>query len=271
MAHDEIVLASHLLQAVPWKVRDRPELEEMRRITHIAGSHLEDPTKYWDMYEGYNPNFWDGECLAPYTPDMDIFPRYRVTEDFVREQIAKRGSVTLLDIGVFDGQITNRIAKATGAKCWGVDCSNGPELANRYAQMFGTGAQFGKCRFGVDGLPANFPDKYDIVLCMEVYEHVPDTRKLLQSAVELVSPGGFLVLTTPHGSWFGGLQTSDYIRFDEPKPREHVRAPTLQDVASDLDSVGWEPVEQKIIPVQVSNRATMFVAARAKPSSPSAR
>ena len=41
-------------------------------------------------------------------------------------------------------------------------------------------------------------DKFDIVLLMDILEHVADTDRLIENARSYVSPNGFIVLTTPN-------------------------------------------------------------------------
>lgn len=40
-------------------------------------------------------------------------------------------------------------------------------------------------------------DRFDVVLCSEILEHVPDPRALLRAVVGRLAPGGIVVLTTP--------------------------------------------------------------------------
>jgi 2-polyprenyl-6-hydroxyphenyl methylase/3-demethylubiquinone-9 3-methyltransferase len=39
-------------------------------------------------------------------------------------------------------------------------------------------------------------ERYDVVACLEVLEHVPDPKLLVKTCVELLNPGGFLFLST---------------------------------------------------------------------------
>ena len=47
------------------------------------------------------------------------------------------------------------------------------------------------------------PEKrqFDIVLCTEVFEHVPDPAKALEKLLKLVSTSGVLIVTVPGSSW----------------------------------------------------------------------
>lgn len=73
----------------------------------------------------------------------------------------------------------------------GVDIQPGPEVD------IVCGAEYLDAHFG--------PIKFDIVLCLEVLEHVEDWRRVVNNLKLLVAPGGHLVITTrtpgypPHG------------------------------------------------------------------------
>lgn len=41
------------------------------------------------------------------------------------------------------------------------------------------------------------PGSYDVITIFDVIEHVPDPKKFMQRAAELLKPGGYVVLTTP--------------------------------------------------------------------------
>ncbi len=50
--------------------------------------------------------------------------------------------------------------------------------------------------------PANLHDSFDVIVAVEVIEHLWFPRQLFQRAKEALSPGGLLLITTPfHGYW----------------------------------------------------------------------
>ena len=73
-------------------------------------------------------------------------------------------------------------------------------------------------------LPDSLPGQgYDVVLCTEVLEHVPQWRALLFNCVRLVAPGGHLIVTCagpgrePHSGLDGGpLQPGEYYANVDP-------------------------------------------------------
>jgi NAD(P)-dependent dehydrogenase (short-subunit alcohol dehydrogenase family)/2-polyprenyl-3-methyl-5-hydroxy-6-metoxy-1,4-benzoquinol methylase len=107
----------------------------------------------------------------------------------------------LLDIGCGDGRITSCIAETVNvAEVHGVDVA--PE-AIQLAQS--KGIRTAQVNLDQEGLP--YPaDFFDLVLAMEVLEHVFDPGSLLDEAYRVLVPGGHLILTTPNlGSWYNRL------------------------------------------------------------------
>ncbi len=123
--------------------------------------------------------------------------RVNLVVKILRGKRAKR----LLDIGCGDGRITLRIAETVNvAEVHGVDVA--PE-AIQLAQS--RGIRVAQVNLDQEGLP--YPsDFFDLVLAMEVLEHIFDPGSLLDEAHRVLVPGGHLILTTPNlGSWYNRL------------------------------------------------------------------
>ncbi len=245
LLHDEVVLARNLLDSAPWKIRDGEEVAEMRRITEAACSHMGDLGSYRSMYSDYASGLNGVEAIPmpnPVIHEYSQWPRYNLLDgELVRAERAGK-TLSYLDVGSHDGWLTNR-AGLRGHRSYGIEaCLAYVGLANRRAAEFRTGAQHASCFFMLDPHPEVFPGTYDLVSCFEVYEHVPDPRRLMASLRDMLNPGGRLVLSTPRGSWLQGLHVSYHEAWDLPSPREHVRAPTVGDVRKDAEAVGLQVV-----------------------------
>jgi SAM-dependent methyltransferase len=84
---------------------------------------------------------------------------------------------------------------------------------------------------------------FDLILCVDVLEHVHDVQLLLSEARRVLRPGGRLALATPaHGRLTGldVLLRGFERRFDPLSP--HVRFLTRRSLARLLDQLGFDEV-----------------------------
>lgn len=65
---------------------------------------------------------------------------------------------------------------------------------------------------------------YDAVMCLETLEHVPDIYPLLERFEQCVKPGGWIVITLPHGP----VEYTMWVDHPE-RNREHLREIAVQD------------------------------------------
>jgi 2-polyprenyl-6-hydroxyphenyl methylase/3-demethylubiquinone-9 3-methyltransferase len=101
---------------------------------------------------------------------------------------------TVLDVGCGAGILTEGLA-AIGATVMGIDVT--PELiteAERHAQLSGVRVQYQKTT--VETLAEQQPESFDVVTCLELLEHVPDPRSIVQACARVVKPGGHVFFST---------------------------------------------------------------------------
>jgi len=99
----------------------------------------------------------------------------------------------LIDIGCGAGVLCEPLA-ALGATVVGAD--PGPailEVARRHAAQTGVAVDY-RCTTA-EGL-ADQGERFDVVLALEVIEHVADAELFLRRCAELVAPGGLMILST---------------------------------------------------------------------------
>jgi 2-polyprenyl-6-hydroxyphenyl methylase / 3-demethylubiquinone-9 3-methyltransferase len=147
--------------------------------------------QWWHPTGSDNPARW----LHRYNPLRVGYIRDAACEQFQRdprEPDCLRG-VRILDIGCGAGVLCEPLA-ALGATVVGVDpAGNSIEMARHHARQSGLEVDY-RCRtseeLAADG------ERFDVVLAMEVIEHVADSDAFLRCCSELVKPGGLLILST---------------------------------------------------------------------------
>lgn len=134
--------------------------------------------------------------------------RFHMIESGIAARIAKTGQrLRVLDYGCGHGWMGMYMASRLNVEWVGWDMDAGARRwASRFADDYQTDDQPG--RFHVSD---NLPDaKFDIVVCSEVMEHVPDYRALLATLEDRCASDGLVIMTTPYGptefgthSWLG--------------------------------------------------------------------
>ena len=102
--------------------------------------------------------------------------------------------LSILDIGCGGGLVSVPLTRL-GARVTGLDASQEAIAAARlYAEEAGLAIEY---RAGtVEALADELADKFDLVLALEIVEHVADVATFLGACAALVRPGGKLIVST---------------------------------------------------------------------------
>lgn len=100
----------------------------------------------------------------------------------------------VLDVGCGGGILAESMS-AQGAHVTGIDLS---EKALGVARLHGleTGIRVEYRLVAAEALAAEMPDRFDVVTCMELLEHVPDPKATVAACAALLRPGGTVVFAT---------------------------------------------------------------------------
>ncbi len=123
------------------------------------------------------------------------FLRDAIASHHGRDPLAARplGGLALIDIGCGGGLICEPLARL-GAAVTGIDpAERNIEAARRHA--LGSGLAIDYQATTAEAM-ARARQSFDVVVCLEVVEHVPDAGRFVATLGQLVRPGGLLALST---------------------------------------------------------------------------
>jgi len=155
--------------------------QEIEQFTRLA-------EKWWDVEGEFRP-------LHQLNPARLAYIRDHVAGHFGRDPLAEGPlrRLKLIDIGCGGGLLTEPMRRL-GADVTGIDAgAETIEAARRHAEMVGLDIAYHHI------LPEDMGrerKRYDVVLNMEVVEHVADRALFLETAAKLVKPGGVMIVST---------------------------------------------------------------------------
>lgn len=157
------------------------DAEEVARFARLARD-------WWDPKGPFRP-------LHRINPVRLTYIRDQLCQGFDRHAKEARSlaGLKVLDIGCGGGLVCEPLARL-GAEVTGIDPGNeGIEAARAHAAAAGL-----EIRYEAEeaGEFAARNDTYDVVLVLEVVEHVPDVPAFLATVAPLVRPGGLMILST---------------------------------------------------------------------------
>ncbi len=169
------------MRAAPAAAPASADQAEIAKFSALADS-------WWDPSGAFQP-------LHKFNPARIRFVRDRLAAHFGREPLSSRpfAGLTLLDIGCGGGLIAEPMARL-GFRVTGVDASEkNIGVARVHARRSELEIEY-TCAAPED--MAEHRTGFDVVLALEVVEHVVDVTQFLGSAAALVAPGGVLIAAT---------------------------------------------------------------------------
>jgi len=158
--------------------------------------------KFADLAE----KWWDAS--GDFKPLHVINP---LRAEYISSKVELEGK-TLLDVGCGGGILAEALHDK-GAIVTGIDAAGpGIEIAKHHAKKNNKLIDYQEST--AEDLIQKSSEKYDVVTCLEVLEHVPDPKLLVKTCIDLLKPNGDLFLSTINKnprSWITAIVGAEYI------------------------------------------------------------
>jgi ubiquinone/menaquinone biosynthesis C-methylase UbiE len=164
------------------------QVKEYSLTVHPNGFKIFIAKDEMDVFDEYKDN-------DPYTFHMDdVFQKARVasTIHLLKTALGERKTFKLLDVGCGKGYITNQIS------------INFPDSEISALDYSVSAINFAFKNFkGIDFIVADAYDLpyskeyFDVVVCNNVWEHIPDPLNMLKLIKNVLKKGGYLIISTP--------------------------------------------------------------------------
>jgi 2-polyprenyl-6-hydroxyphenyl methylase/3-demethylubiquinone-9 3-methyltransferase len=195
--------------------------------------------EWWDPAGKLRP-------LHKLNPTRLAFLRDRVAAHFGRDPLAERplGGLSILDIGCGGGLLAEPLSRL-GAKVVGIDASEpNVRVASLHAAEGGLEIDY---RHATAERLAGSGEGFDVVLNMEIVEHVADLDAFLAASSALVKPGGAMVVATlnrtPKAFLLGIVGAEYLLRWLPPGTHDWRRFVRPSELARALDKGGLTVAE----------------------------
>lgn len=182
--------------------------------------------------------FWAWRAVTPYIQER--YFSYQVGRGIVEFlQLTGRLSGKVLDYGCGPGYLVRHLLEK-GLECYGAD--GAPEALARVNDTFQREPQW-KGAVLAQGGPLPYPEEgFDVVLCVEVLEHLPDDALVasIMDIKRLLRPGGIVMCTTPHNERLERNMTYCPFCMTEFHSAQHLRSFDTPSLRGLLESHGLQ-------------------------------
>ena len=221
-------------------------------------------------FEELASRWWDKE--SEFKPLHDINP---LRVGFI-DRHADIAGKEVLDVGCGGGILSEAMAHR-GASVSGIDMGEAPL---KIAKLHGleSGVKVNYTRTTAEEFAEQNPERFDVVTCMEMLEHVPDPASVVKACAALTKPGGRVFFSTlnrnPKAYLFAILGaerllklvpngTHDFNKFIRPAElANHMRAAGLE--VDDLSGMTYNPLT-KVYALDANDVSVNYLVAATKP------
>lgn len=144
-------------------------------------------------FEAMSTRWWDKQ--GEFKPLHDLNP---ARLEYIKKHASGLSGKTVLDVGCGGGILSESMAHE-GADVTGIDMGDA-NLTIARLHLYESGEKVNYEKTTVEEFAAKLSsqesDRYDVVTCMEMLEHVPDPASIIKACQRLVKPDGHVFFST---------------------------------------------------------------------------
>ncbi len=132
-------------------------------------------------------------------PNSDFRPLHEINPlrlDWI-DTLAPLAGKRVLDVGCGGGILADAMA-VRGADVLGIDLATKPLQVARLHAIEAATPRIDYREVAVEALALEMPERFDVVTCMEMLEHVPDAGSIVEACAALLKPDGWAFFSTIH-------------------------------------------------------------------------
>ncbi len=241
LQNEQILKAEQIINSAPLEVRDIPGVRRQRARVKKIMDRIRDYSKgKREMVVGVN---------LKSEPTLKNEAKYQT----LLEALKPVPGAKILDVGCYNGWMTRALAKE-GYKVTGCDIgTEALDHARKLSKGLKPQPRFVKCE--VHDVGKEFYQKFDVVTCFDVFEHMIDPKRLLENLEQACMPNGWIILHLPDGAWHRG-----HMDFQNEKLWEHVNSYDYSDMMQILAGRhGLRVLKCKYDSVESPGQGSMFI------------
>mgnify|MGYP001551468566 FL=1 len=202
-------------------------------MNHAENADPAELAKFSDLAH----HWWDME--GEFRPLHEINP---LRLDWIN-QLSRVNGNRVLDVGCGGGILADAMARQ-GAEVLGIDLAG---KALKVAELHALEAQTPNVQYreiSAEALAHEQPGSFDMVTCMEMLEHVPDSASIVAACAALVKPGGWVFFSTINRnakSFMFAIVGAEYVLNMLPRgTHEYAKLIRPAELASDCRAAGLD-------------------------------
>src|SRR5690625_635856 len=142
-----------------------------------------------EKFSALATRWWDHD--SEFKPLQEINP---LVLNWILEQVGSLQDKKVLDVGCGGGILSESMAQQ-GAEVTGIDLAmRSLKIARLHSLESGVSVEYHHS--SAEEFAAQHPEKFDVITCMEMLEHVPNPASVVSACAQLVKTGGWVICST---------------------------------------------------------------------------